>query len=659
MTAILNLHQLERAIAAHALMSVTDLDGNIIYANDRFCAVSGYRREELLGHNHRVLKSGVHPAEFYAGIWQALINGQVWQGLICNCRRDGELYWVRSTIMPLNDAYGLPRHYLSLRTEVTQQVALRRGLEELALADTGHPLIDIAAAIARCLRARCVGIARHTPGTTALKVLTEWRRNGAAAATQYDLENSPLADCLVFDGPSVHMVEDLPARYPDVDALLWDGARTFLGAPLHAHDGSAFGVLYVLADHTSADPETAQTLLLVAAVKAAAAILRVDADQRLRTLVNSAPVGVFMADLDGVLTFVSSQMLARYNRNTDDVLNDGWLRLVEPAERQRVTAAWRAFIAGTEVEFVVEFTILADAENAAIVRIRAAPIVEQQQRTGFVGTIEDMSDMRHLERRLRLAQKLEALGVFTAGIAHDFSNILATMLGHAGLARHYLGRDASAKLLNCLANIEAAGHRGRDLITRLLAFSHAPENCAPPVIAVRGVVEETLQLLRPVMPPNLRFELSFAQMLPDVAIDPTELQQALMNLAINARDASGPDDPIFVDVMVRRCTGRLCSACAVVFSGEFVEVTVRDQGSGIAPALLEKIFQPFFTTKREHGGSGLGLAVVHGVVHRNRGHIEIISAPGTGTCVAMLLPVVSADDVPVASVIGTPPDTAS
>ena len=160
MTAILDLPQLERALAAHALMSVTDLAGDIMYANERFCTVSGYSRAELLGRNHRLLKSGEHPPSFYADLWRALKHGRIWDGLICNRRKSGEKYWVQSTIMPLQNAQGETVRYLSLRTEVTRQIELRAVLEALALADSATPFGDIAAAIAAALHAMRVGIVR-------------------------------------------------------------------------------------------------------------------------------------------------------------------------------------------------------------------------------------------------------------------------------------------------------------------------------------------------------------------------------------------------------------------------------------------------------------------------------------------------------------------
>lgn len=646
MTAVLDLPQLERALAAHALMSVTDLAGDIMYANERFCAVSGYSRTELLGRNHRLLKSGVHPPDFYADLWRTLKKGNIWDGLICNRRKTGENYWVQSTIMPLQNARGETVRYLSLRTEVTRQVELRAGLEALVLADSAAPFTGIAAAIAGALHALSVGIVRCARNAERADVLGEWRPGDMTPREHYALAGTPLAETLASSAPSVHVVERVCDAYPAAGDFLVAGALTYYGVPLREQDGQPFGVLYVQDGRSSSESETESALLLVAAVKAAAAILRSDdhrrlkeSEARLRTLVNNAPVGVFMADIYGTLTFVSDPLTRRYGSVPDELLGDGWFALLAPVDVPRVAAAWRNFCVSEETNFLVEYHLRNLTGGFETLRTSAAPIVENGRRIGFVGTVENISNLRDLEDRLSQAQKMEALGAFTGGIAHDFNNILASILGYAGLTRKRLGIADQATLDAYLVNVEAAVLRGKELIERLLAFSRsAPEGQQQHVIVAQEALHEACVLLQAVLPASMSLKVAIEDGSWPIAVSPIELQQVLFNLVINARDANAVHGEIALSLGRHEASAEVCASCGTLFNGEFAEIACADSGMGIAAETLSRIFEPFFTTKRDHGGTGLGLAMVHGIVHKSSGHILVDSVLGQGTCFRMLFP---------------------
>ncbi|MCC6709309.1 MAG: PAS domain S-box protein [Gammaproteobacteria bacterium] len=646
MTAVLDLPQLERALAAHALMSVTDLAGDILYANERFCSVSGYSRAELLGRNHRLLKSGVHAPAFYADLWRTLKSGQIWDGLICNRRKNGEHYWVQSTMMPLQNQQGDTVRYLSLRTEVTRQVELRSGLEALALADADAPFSDIVQAVGAALHAQSVGIVRCAPDDAEAQVLAQWRPGLSPPPLAYRLQGTPLAVTLRNAAPTLHIIENPWRAFPDAQGFVLPTASTYYAVALRDRGGEVCGALYVQDARARAQFDTESALLMVAAVKATAAILRAadrrrleESEARLRTLVNNAPVGVFMTDVSGAMTFVSEPLLARYGQPGLNLLGDGWRSLLSPIDAERAVNAWRTFVRGDEPRYLDEFRLRGASGEFETLRASVSPIVEHGRRIGYVGTLENISNLRDLEQRLSQAHKMEALGAFTGGIAHDFNNILASVLGYAGLTRNRLRKSAPEVLDGYLANVEAGVLRGKELIERLLAFSRSSPDTEPAQsLLAQSALKDTCELLQAVLPPTMRLDVDISPRELRIAIRAVELQQVLFNLVINARDANSVHGIIALSLVPVAVQSQICVSCGALFHGDYAEIACTDTGMGISAETLARIFEPFFTTKREHGGTGLGLAMVHGIVHRSAGHILVDSTAGQGTSVRLLFP---------------------
>ena len=236
-----------------------------------------------------------------------------------------------------------------------------------------------------------------------------------------------------------------------------------------------------------------------------------------------------------------------------------------------------------------------------------------------------------LETQLRQAQKMELIGHLTGGIAHDFNNILAAVFGYAELIQMSPEIERNPQLSLYIQEILQAGIRAKELVAQLLTFSHRRE-VASQAIDVTAIIAEVAKLLRVTMPTSISIECSLADSLPAVLISPVQLHQILMNLGVNARDAMANSGTVQIRAEhVRLDDVRSCASCHANFSGHYLLISVRDNGSGIAQDKLSRIFDPFFTTKEVGRGSGLGLSVLHGIVHSANGHIEVITAPGKGT----------------------------
>lgn len=244
-----------------------------------------------------------------------------------------------------------------------------------------------------------------------------------------------------------------------------------------------------------------------------------------------------------------------------------------------------------------------------------------------------------LEMQLRESHKMQALGTMAGGIAHDFNNIVGAILGNVELAKADCGHNQQA--MESLLEIEKAGRRARDLVRQILTFSR---NEPPKRYAVHAheVMRDTERLLRVTLPPAIELQVHAPPTLPRMLADPTQVEQALFNLITNAAHALGESRGlIYVEATLSLSEQRLCDRLGLML-GDYVVISVRDNGPGIPAETLQRIFEPFFTTKPVGQGTGLGLAVVHGVMRTHGGAVDVISRLGMGSTFSLYFPVSSA-----------------
>ncbi len=239
---------------------------------------------------------------------------------------------------------------------------------------------------------------------------------------------------------------------------------------------------------------------------------------------------------------------------------------------------------------------------------------------------------------------MEAIGHLTGGIAHDFNNLLASIMGYIVLASERESAAGDPKLGSYLDQALASSRGARDLIQQMLTFSRGQRG-APRALDLGAAVGESLKLLRSTLPSTLEIKNQI-DATPAVMLDPVQLDQVLLNLSINARDAMAGSGRVAISVHPQTLQAAVCSSCRKRFAGEYVELAVGDNGPGIPPAVLERMFEPFFTTKEVGRGAGMGLATVHGIVHEHGGHVVVETAPGAGTRFRLLWPMASGKALP-------------
>jgi len=396
-----------------------------------------------------------------------------------------------------------------------------------------------------------------------------------------------------------------------------------------------------ITNNTTADGGVVSLRHDITAIKRTEQALR-ESEARLRTVFDNSPLGIFLAGTDGAIVFRNRVFAQLTGSSAREWRKHAWLAHVHEDERAWIGARWYEYVAAATGGFDIEYRTADTPER--VVRLRAAPIVEQGQALGFAGTLEDVSAQRQaeieqhrLQLQLQQAQKMDAIGHLTGGIAHDFNNILASILGYAALAGERRTTQEDAKLVTYLDAIRQSGERARELVAKMLAFSRSePREVVTPT-SVQPLIGEAVKLLKAIIPANIHIVTVSEPGLPPVLVDGVDLHQAIVNLAVNARDAIAGHGQITIAVRAPRQLRGQCASCRESFTDRYVEIAVSDTGAGIAPEHLPRLFEPFFSTKEVGKGTGMGLAVTHGVVHRVGGHILVDSAPGAGTTVRLLL----------------------
>ncbi|HEY1931100.1 MAG TPA: PAS domain S-box protein [Acetobacteraceae bacterium] len=280
---------------------------------------------------------------------------------------------------------------------------------------------------------------------------------------------------------------------------------------------------------------------------------------------------------------------------------------------------------GEPQRYVAQRTMAGRTSTIDVMFVLVPALTEAGERQ-IITIARDITEREHLEAQLRQAQKMEAIGQLTGGVAHDFNNLLAVVMGNAELAK----RRPAGSLPAMMDNILRAGERGVALTRQLLSFSRR-QNSEPQVLDLSVEMPRIGEMLRTSLRGNIQLRTSVAPDVGMVEVDPDELEIALLNIAVNARDAM-PDGGRF-DIDVRRVPAGKSG-----FAAEHVALELRDTGMGIPREVIAKVFDPFFTTKEVGVGTGLGLSQVYGFVQQSGGTVSIDSAPGKGTTVAICLP---------------------
>ncbi|OAI52369.1 hypothetical protein AYO46_05580 [Betaproteobacteria bacterium SCGC AG-212-J23] len=606
--------------AAADSMVLRDADFRIVDVNPAYEAMSGRRREEVLGRDVLTMS----PLEMNAEVrllHQRALAGETVTFESRARRKNGERFHIETRGVPIG-YQGRP-HVLYVGRDMTARYAAEKALraseeqyravfnavaDALVLRDAEFRIVDVNrayVAISGYSREEVIGLQRVVANPHESE---EWIRAMHARA----LAGEPV------------MLE--------TTRVCKDGTRIEVelrGVPIEFRGQPH--VLYIGRD--------------ISQRKLSEETLRASEEQY-RAIFNATTDALVLRDANARVVDVNPAFLRISGYTREEVVSDRRWIFAGPSMSPLAKEMHRRVIRGESVHFEVQ-GVRKDG-SPLHVEMHAVPITYRGM-PHALGMARDITEHRRadeqreaLEAQLRQAQRMEAIGRLTGGIAHDFNNLLATIMGYVTLAGERAESGGDEKLAHYLEQSLGSSRRARDLIQQMLTFSRG-QRSNPRTLNLGAAVEGALTLLRGSLPATLEIRSDIRRAAADVLFDPVQLDQVLLNLAINARDAIAGPGTLEVSVRLAPAVGLVCASCRQPFAGDFVELAVADSGPGIAPGILERMFEPFFTTKEVGRGSGMGLATVHGIVHEHRGHVVVESGQPRGSRFRIFLPPLAAD----------------
>ena len=360
---------------------------------------------------------------------------------------------------------------------------------------------------------------------------------------------------------------------------------------------------------------------------------------RLASIIDSSEDAIIGKDLNGIVTSWNKGAEHVYGYSADEMVGNS-ITKISPADRpDEIPGILRKIRRGETVSHFESVRVTKDGRHLNI-SLTVSPIHDAQGTIVGASAIgRDITAHKRAEDQLRQAQKMEAIGRLAGGVAHDFNNILGIITACIELLESRI--DSKAASQQYIDNIRKAAERGATLTRQLLAFSRQ-QVVQTTVLDLNARLRETSKLLRPLMGDDVEVIISGRSSAAVVEGDPVQLDQVILNLAVNARDAMPKGGKLILETSTIEMDETMAAQHAPLTAGKYVQLTVSDTGTGMDSATAARIFEPFFTTKEVGKGTGLGLAMVYGIVRQSNGHILVYSEPGRGTTFKIYMP--SAED---------------
>jgi PAS domain S-box-containing protein len=619
-----NLKQIEKSEERHrsiiqaALDSfwLTDINGQLLEVNDSYCRMSGYREDELLSLRIADLDAIETPQDVHRHMQDVIENGAV-RFETKHQRKDGSIFDVEISVQFRHEEGGRCVCFLRDISERKQAEQQQRDSEEKfrSLAESSQDYIM-----------RYDRDCRHTYMNPAALAV--------AGVTEADIVGKTHLECGFPEDLSRLWEEKITRVFetgkPSQSEFSWESANGMVHldwrlTPEFDDENRVMSVLGVSRDITER--------------KQAEEKLR-ELEERFRLTFYTSPDAVNINKMDGTYLEINDgfTQLTGYTRKEAIGKTSADISIWDiPEDRDRLVKGLQqnGFVRNLESRFRMK-------DGSFKIALMSATIIQLKGEQHILSITRDITDFRkaekdklNLETQLQQAQKMESVGRLAGGVAHDFNNMLGVILGHAELAME--GLDPSQPIFADLQQIKQAADRSTDITRQLLTFARK-QIISPKTVNLNEAVAGMLKMLLRLIGEDIDLAWLPGKGLWPIKIDPSQIDQVLANLCVNARDAIAGVGKITVGTGNCTLDEEYCSAHTGFITGQYVKIEVSDNGSGMDKETVSHIFEPFFTTKGVNEGTGLGLATVYGIVKQNNGFINVYSEQGQGTTFTIYLP---------------------